>query len=316
MMNSIFFKKTKPTILIVDDEASNLMILSDLLQADYDLKVAKSAKKAFEILKYQNYNMDLILLDVLMPEMDGYEMCKILKNDSNTNNIPIIFVTAKVNQEDEEFGLNIGAIDYITKPYNQTIIKLRVRNQIDAKLKSDMLEELSMYDGLTNIPNRRFFDERFGQLYKECARDAISLCVMMLDIDFFKPYNDNYGHGKGDDALKKVANALFGSLRRPTDFVARYGGEEFVVLLKDISKEDTEFVAQSIIEAVRGLHVEHNYSSVEKIITLSIGVAFKDKTEDVLKDDLLKMADDALYEAKERGKNRYILHTVREKNEI
>lgn len=306
-MNYIYFKKTKPTLLIVDDVVLNLVVLSDLLQDDYDIKVAKSAKKAFEILKNQDFHIDLILLDILMPEMDGYEMCKILKNDSNTNNIPIIFVTAKVSEEDEEYGLNIGAIDYITKPYNQTIIKLRVRNQIDAKIKSDMLEEFSMYDGLTNIPNRRFFDQRFEQLYKECARDQISLCVMMLDIDFFKPYNDNYGHGRGDDALKKVANALISTLKRPTDFVARYGGEEFVVLLKDIKKEDAEFVAASLLEAVRELKMEHKYSTAEKFVTLSIGLSFKKEEENILKNDLLKMADDALYKAKEYGRNQYVV---------
>ena len=309
-MHSIFFKKTKPTILIVDDEASNLMILSDLLHDEYDIKVAKSAKKAFEILKNQDFSMDLILLDVIMPEMDGYEMCKVLKNDSNTNNIPIIFVTAKVNQEDEEYGLNIGAIDYITKPYNQTIIKLRVKNQIEAKLKSDMLEELSMYDGLTNIPNRRFFDERFEQLDKECVRDKTSLCVMMLDIDYFKPYNDSYGHAKGDAALKKVASVLFKSLKRPSDFVARYGGEEFVILLKDVQKEDVAFVAKSLIEAVQALNIEHNNSTIEKYITISIGISFKESHENILKEEVLKMADDALYRAKESGRNRYILQTV------
>jgi len=303
-LHSIFFKKTKPTILIVDDEASNLMILSDLLHDEYDIKVAKSAKKAFEILKNQDFSMDLILLDVIMPEMDGYEMCKVLKNDSNTNNIPIIFVTAKVNQEDEEYGLNIGAIDYITKPYNQTIIKLRVKNQIEAKLKSDMLEELSMYDGLTNIPNRRFFDERFEQLDKECVRDKTSLCVMMLDIDYFKPYNDSYGHAKGDAALKKVASVLFKSLKRPSDFVARYGGEEFVILLKDVQKEDVAFVAKSLIEAVQALNIEHNNSTIEKYITISIGISFKESHENILKEEVLKMADDALYRAKESGRNR------------
>jgi diguanylate cyclase (GGDEF)-like protein len=310
-MNNIFLKKTKPTILLVDDVASNLMVLSSLLEDDYDVKVAKSAKKAFEILNNFDCNIDLILLDIIMPEMDGYEMCKILKNDSNMKNIPLIFVTAKVNEEDEEYGLNIGAIDYITKPYNQTIVKLRVRNQIEAKLKSDMLEELSMYDGLTNIPNRRFFDERFEQLYKECVRDKNSLSVMMLDIDYFKAYNDNYGHGKGDEALKKVASALLNTLKRPTDFLARYGGEEFVVLLKDISNEDILFMAKSLLEAVEELNIEHNYSSTQPYITLSIGVALKNKDVNIPKEDLLKAADDALYEAKAQGRNQYIISTVR-----
>lgn len=185
----------QPTILIVDDMITNILILSDLLKDEYDIKIAKSGLKAIEIANSQN--IDLILLDIEMPKMNGYEVCKNLKNSEKTKNIPIIFVTARNSETDEEEGLNLRAIDYITKPFNKTIVKLRVRNHIKLKEKTDLLEQLSMYDGLTNIKNRRFFDEIFEKSYYESRRKKTNLALMMIDIDFFKPYNDNYGHGKG-----------------------------------------------------------------------------------------------------------------------
>lgn len=228
-------KKEKPTVLIVDDMTTNLLILSDLLKDEYSIKVAKNGQKALDIV-HSSDEVDIILLDIMMPDIDGYEVCRELKSNPKTKNIPIIFVTAKDNDADEEYGLNLGAIDYITKPFNKAIVKLRIKNHLELKLKSDLLEELSMYDGLTHIPNRRFFDQVFQSTYKEVKRENKSLAVMMIDIDFFKLYNDNYGHGKGDETLKKVAQALQMTLKRPTDLVARYGGEEFVVLLKGTSK--------------------------------------------------------------------------------
>ena len=185
----------QPTILIVDDMITNILILSDLLKDEYDIKIAKSGLKAIEIANSQN--IDLILLDIEMPKMNGYEVCKNLKNSEKTKNIPIIFVTARNSETDEEEGLNLRAIDYITKPFNKTIVKLRVKNHIKLKEKTDLLEQLSMYDGLTNIKNRRFFDEIFEKSYYESRRKKTNLALMMIDIDFFKPYNDNYGHGKG-----------------------------------------------------------------------------------------------------------------------
>jgi len=295
-------KDKKPTVLIVDDMTTNLLLLSDLLKEQYQIKVAKNGKKALEIV-YSSNEIDIILLDIMMPDIDGYEVCKELKNNNQTKNIPIIFVTAKDNDADEEYGLNLGAIDYITKPFNKAIVKLRIRNHLDMKLKSDMLEELSMYDGLTNIPNRRYFDERFESTYKEAKRESKTFSIIMIDIDFFKLYNDNYGHGKGDETLKKVAQILQKTLKRPTDLVARYGGEEFVVLLQESNQEDVEIVANNLLQAVRDLNIEHNYSSVEQIITVSIGVAYKNAKSDLGKVQLLVAADEALYNVKRNGRN-------------
>ena len=302
-MNDININK-KPTILLVDDMTTNLLLLNDLLKEDYEVKVSKDGKKAIEI-TLSNIQIDLILLDIMMPEMDGYEVCKILKNNVKTRNIPIIFVTAKDSEEDEEYGLNLGAIDYITKPFKKTIVKLRVKNHIELKLNSDKLEELSMHDGLTHIPNRRYFDEIFEQRYKEALRESENLTVLMIDIDFFKPYNDNYGHGKGDEALRKVAHALNDTLKRPDDFIARYGGEEFVVILTSLPQESIPIVASELLNAIRNLNIEHLYLETQKIITISLGIFHKSSGLEIEKDEMLASADKFLYKAKNSGRNKF-----------
>ena len=293
-----------PTVLIVDDMAANIAILSDLLQNSYKIKIAKSGQRALEIAKSKE-KPDLILLDIEMPQMSGYDVCNILKSSSETRNIPIIFVTAKNDTMDEEYGLNLGAIDYIKKPFHPAIIKIRVKNHMDLKLKSDKLEELSMIDSLTNIPNRRFFNENFEKKYREILRDKKSLALVMIDVDFFKLYNDNYGHWQGDECLRKVAQTLRKNLKRPTDTVSRYGGEEFVVLLKDIDSDGAKKVVQSLIDAVANLKIEHKYSTVAEFVTISAGLSIKESDEDISKEDFLKTADDELYRAKESGRNKF-----------
>ncbi|MDX9756648.1 MAG: diguanylate cyclase [Sulfurimonas sp.] len=293
-----------PTVLIVDDMAANIAILSDLLQNNYKIKIAKSGQRALEIARGTE-KPDLILLDIEMPQMSGYDVCKILKSSSETRNIPIIFVTAKNDTTDEEYGLNLGAIDYIKKPFHPAIIKIRVKNHMDLKLKSDKLEELSMIDSLTNIPNRRFFNENFEKKYREILRDKKSLALIMIDVDFFKLYNDNYGHWQGDECLRKVAQTLRKNLKRPTDTVSRYGGEEFVVLLKDIDRDGAKKVVQSLIDAVANLKIEHKYSTVAEFVTISAGLSIKESDEDISKEDFLKIADDELYRAKESGRNKF-----------
>lgn len=296
----------KPTILVVDDMTTTLLLLHDLLKDTYEVKIAKNGTKALEILESPN-EIDLVLLDIEMPDINGYDVCKRIKNNETIKNIPIIFVTGKTSQEDEEYGLNLGAIDYITKPFNKAIVKLRLKNYLDLKMKNDMLEKLSMYDGLTNIRNRRFFDETFEKTFNEIKRDKESLAVLMIDIDFFKPYNDNYGHGQGDEALRKVAKALERTIKRPSDFVARYGGEEFVILLKDINKEGVEAVANNLLNAVRELKITHEFSKIENYITVSIGVSFYNSISDITKIELLIKADETLYNVKNSGRNNFAI---------
>ena len=299
----------KPTILVVDDMTTTLLLLHDLLKDTYEVKIAKSGTKALEILESPN-DIDLILLDIEMPDINGYDVCKRIKNNETIKNIPIIFITGRTSQEDEEHGLNLGAIDYITKPFNKAIVKLRIKNYLDLKIKNDMLEKLSMYDGLTNIRNRRFFDETFEKTFSEIKRDKKSLAVLMIDIDFFKPYNDNYGHGQGDETLRKVAKALEKTIKRASDFVARYGGEEFVILLKDINKDGVEAVANNLLNAVRELKITHEFSKIENYVTISIGASFYNSNSDITKLELLLKADETLYEVKNGGRNNFAILEV------
>ena len=299
----------KPTILVVDDMTTTLLLLHDLLKDTYEVKIAKSGTKALEILESPN-DIDLILLDIEMPDINGYDVCKRIKNNETIKNIPIIFITGRTSQEDEEYGLNLGAIDYITKPFNKAIVKLRIKNYLDLKIKNDMLEKLSMYDGLTNIRNRRFFDETFEKTFSEIKRDKKSLAVLMIDIDFFKPYNDNYGHGQGDETLRKVAKALEKTIKRASDFVARYGGEEFVILLKDINKDGVEAVANNLLNAVRELKITHEFSKIENYVTVSIGASYYNSSSDITKLELLLKADETLYSVKNSGRNNFAILEV------
>ena len=299
----------KPTILVVDDMTTTLLLLHDLLKDTYEVKIAKSGTKALEILESPN-DIDLILLDIEMPDINGYDVCKRIKNNETIKNIPIIFITGRTSQEDEEYGLNLGAIDYITKPFNKAIVKLRIKNYLDLKIKNDMLEKLSMYDGLTNIRNRRYFDETFEKTFNEIKRDKKSLAVLMIDIDFFKPYNDNYGHGQGDETLRKVAKALEKTIKRASDFVARYGGEEFVILLKDINKDGVEAVANNLLNAVRELKITHEFSKIENYVTVSIGASFYNSSSDITKLELLLKADETLYNVKNSGRNNFAILEV------
>lgn len=298
----------KPTILIVDDETTNIVMLSDLLKDEYQIKVAKLGQKAIDIVNSED--IDLILLDIEMPKMSGYEVCKKLKDDQNTKNVPIIFITAKADEADEEKGLNLGAIDYITKPFSKAIVKLRINNHIQLKYKTDLLEQYSLHDGLTNIKNRRFFDDAFDVMYREVRRDKTNLTLMMIDIDFFKQYNDHYGHGKGDEALIKVANAIHKSLLRPTDFVARYGGEEFVILLKAINIEGVNTVCNNILKAIRDLNIVHEKSETSATLSISIGATWYDAKLDISKEKILKQADEALYEVKNSGRNNFLVKSL------
>ena len=299
----------KPTILVVDDMTTTLLLLHDLLKDTYEVKIAKSGTKALEILNAPN-DIDLILLDIEMPDINGYDVCKRIKNNETIKNIPIIFITGRTSQEDEEYGLNLGAIDYITKPFNNAIVKLRIKNYLNLKIKNDMLEKLSMYDGLTNIRNRRFFDETFEKTFSEIKRDKKSLAVLMIDIDFFKPYNDNYGHGQGDETLRKVAKALEKTIKRASDFVARYGGEEFVILLKDINKDGVEAVANNLLNAIRELKITHEFSKIENYVTVSIGVSYYNSSSDITKLELLLKADETLYNVKNSGRNNFAILEV------
>jgi len=295
-----------PTVLIVDDEPTNVQALAKLLKSDYRIQVANNGEKALAIAQGSE-QPDLILLDIQMDGLDGYEVCRQLKEDPATSTIPVIFVTGQDTVSDEEKGFKLGAVDYISKPFYPTIVRARVGTHMSLKIKTDLLEQISMLDGLTGIPNRRYFDEQFQKEGARALREQLPFSLIMMDIDHFKGYNDNYGHGAGDDCLQKVARTLTSTLSRPMDMIARYGGEEFVALLPGTDSAGAAKVAEDLRNAVESLAVTHEYSSVANVVTLSLGVATMNSDADQkMLSELLKRADVALYQAKEGGRNRFV----------
>lgn len=296
-------EEKKPLILIVDDIPTNIKVLAEALRADYSVRVAGSGQTAFEIIAKFGAP-DLILLDVMMPDMDGYEVCRRLKQAPETKNVPVIFVTAKGDVSDEEYGLRLGAVDYIVKPFHLAIVSARVQNHINLKIKTDLLESQAMLDGLTNIANRRRLDEVLESEWKRAQRAGTPLSLVMIDIDFFKAYNDHYGHGVGDVCLKKIAASLAASIDRSSDLVARYGGEEFVSILPDTNLEGALIIAERFRSQIERLQIPHEYSAVSRYVTVSIGVVCIKPNIGMTQADLLGLADEMLYQAKKDGRNR------------
>ncbi len=291
----------KQKILIVDDTPANIRVLGQALAVDYRLSIATNGADALKIVRSDP--PDIILLDVMMPGMDGYEVCKRLKEDDLTRNIPVIFVTGKTHEENEFRGLDLGAVDYITKPFSLPIVKARVKNHLELKRRGDLLEDLAFLDGLTSIHNRRRFDEVLDQEWKRALRDDLWLTVMIIDIDFFKLFNDHYGHAAGDECLRQVAQALKSSFSRAGDFVARYGGEEFVVVLPGTGPGGAMASAQKLRDQVACIDLKHSGSPISDHVTVSIGTASVRPSEDFSATELFKTADEMLYRAKREGRD-------------
>ncbi len=289
-------------ILIVDDQPENIRLLMDAVDEQYQVIVAKDGPTAIQ--RTIQFLPDLILLDIMMPEMDGYAVCSALKANETTKEIPIIFVTAMNDARDEEKGLKLGAIDYIRKPFSLAVVKARIYNHLKLKRKTDMLEKMLCMDGLTEIHNRKGFDETLNRHWRASIRSRSPLSLIMIDIDFFKKYNDRYGHAQGDKCLVQVAQTINDSVKRPQDYVARYGGEEFAVLLPDTEQQGALFIAEKICTAVEALGIAHESSQVGDHVTVSLGAAAMIPNKGDVELSLINLADTALYKAKENGRNR------------
>ncbi|KUG21722.1 diguanylate cyclase/phosphodiesterase domain 1 (ggdef) [hydrocarbon metagenome] len=291
------------TILCIDDDSDILNLLEKILSG-IGYNVIKAADGKQGISEALTRKPDLILLDIVMPGMDGYEICKKIKDKEETKNIPIIFITAKKEDEDEAKGLKIGAVDYIRKPLYPPIIKSRIRTQLDLKLKTDMLERLVSIDGLTNIYNRRKFDETLKLEWKRALRNNRHLSLIMSDIDHFKGYNDHYGHTAGDDCLRRVSQGLKNLLQRPADLLARYGGEEFAVILPETDYNGAIYISKFLLKGIEDLNISYPHSPVVGHVTISIGIAtsIPGKNCDTPL-HLIEAADSMLYVAKQNGRN-------------
>ena len=301
MNNSPVFSG-EATILVVDDTPANLSLMSSLLKDTYKVKVANSGERALEIAQ-SDTPPDLILLDIMMPGMDGYEVCRRLKAREATKDIPIIFITAMADVENESMGFALGAVDYISKPFNKAVVKARIRVHMQLKRQSRLLENLVFLDALTEIPNRRALDQTFAQEWARSLRSGSPLSYILIDIDLFKQFNDHYGHGSGDECLARVAKALHGCVQRPGDCLGRYGGEEFAAILANTDMDQALQVAQNFHACVATLQIPHAHSSVAELVTISIGVATTHPVADQDLQMLSETADRMLYSAKNTGKN-------------
>ena len=291
-------KQNKPVLLIVDDVPLNTHILSLILKKDYQIKVANSGYDAL-IQAKQIPLPDLILLDVKMPDMNGYQVMEQLKENVQTDDIPVIFITGSDTIKDEERGLSMGAVDYITKPIRSVIVKARVKIHIVLKYQRDKLLHYALHDQLTGLYNRYHFESEGNIKFSRAKRQNNKLSVVMIDIDDFKFVNDNHGHFYGDRVLESVAK-LLSENNRIEDFTARYGGEEFIIVLEDCSADDAKIKAEVLRKSIENLNPE-------KIkISASFGVSELKDTHEFF-EDLLKEADEALYEAKESGKNKVVI---------
>ncbi|GFM89635.1 diguanylate cyclase response regulator [Pseudomonas cichorii] len=294
----------RPKILIVDDQASNILILREIFRESCDIIMATDGQQALTLSATQL--PDLVLLDVVMEGTDGHEVCRQLKESPLTQHIPIIFVTAKRDELDEVQGFELGAVDFITKPINPTIVRARVITHLTLKLQSDLLRRSAFTDGLTGVSNRRKFDDMFEQCWRQSERNSTPLSLIMIDVDYFKLYNDRYGHQAGDHCLKSIAHSLSELIRRPFDLLARYGGEEFVCILPHTDISGAARVAESMKDAVDALGMEHLSSDIGQKVTISLGVASTIATPATTPDAFLRETDSQLYMAKKSGRHQVV----------
>jgi len=297
-------------ILVVDDVKTNINILVDLLAEDYDILVALDGKTALETVDEER--VDLILLDIMMPLMNGYEVCKILKQNAKTKDIPIIFITAMSDEESIEKAYLVGGSDYITKPFKPRELLARVKKELqvqtliqELEMSQEKLKLLASTDSLTNLYNRRYFSKVSEHILDLAKREDEPVSLIMMDIDNFKAINDTYGHQVGDEVLITLSNRLRESQRK-SDIVCRYGGEEFVVLLPNTMLDGAKVVAEKIREDIETIKL-HTLDNKSISFTVSLGVSMVKIKEERNLEVVLKKADDALYEAKRSGKNKVIV---------
>ena len=303
MPSEYFSTKRQAKILTVDDHPVNLAFIKGLLEDDYIVYTATSGLEAIDCC--HKYLPDIVLLDLFMEGMDGLETCRRLKASELLADIPVIFITGSIDSSNEDDCWDVGGVDFLTKPVNARTLLNRLNAHLTLKFQSDLLRQMAFLDGVTGVFNRHYFDDYLMRTVKDAQRTKDPLAVLMLDIDFFKLYNDFYGHLEGDECLKTIANYIKQSLLRPLDIVARYGGEEFVVVLPKTNVDGAQKVVERIVQGIEGLAIPHQDSSFG-VVTISTGVSVL-SAETVSGEELLGLADKALYKAKSSGRNRFFI---------
>ncbi|CAN1212094.1 Response regulator receiver modulated diguanylate cyclase [Tumidithrix helvetica PCC 7403] len=322
-------------LLIVDDNEMNRELLERHLkhQGYSKIRMAVNGQQAIDVLNAEK--VDLVLLDIMMPIISGYQVLEYLKADPHLRFIPVIVISSLDETDRMAACIELGAEDYLPKPYNRTILKARVNACLEKKLLRDQetlnrqkleaaykeleeaykeleeiknkLELMTRQDGLTGIANRSYFDQILIREWKASMRNQESLSLIMFDIDFFKQFNDTYGHLVGDECLRKVARVAERVICRPRDVAARYGGEEFAMILPDTNADGAMLIAQKLCDSVEALEIPHALSKVSKYVTISIGVTTNIADPTYLADRLIGNADRALYQAKREGRNRVVV---------
>jgi diguanylate cyclase (GGDEF)-like protein len=326
-MNAVSFSDGTPIILVVDDDQFTRQLLRRVMEKEgYQVIEAANGEQGLEA--YKRLKPHLVLLDALMPVMDGFTCCTQLQMLGNDDSLeqetfvdesfqdaartPVLMITGLEDQESVDRAFAVGATDYLTKPIHLAVLRQRVRriiqqSQLYQKLEiaNRELQRLASLDGLTGVANRRRFDEYLDVEWRRLAREKLPLSLILCDIDFFKKYNDTYGHQAGDACLRRVADALRFCARRSVDLVARYGGEEFAVILPNTTDVGASLVAEEIRTVVNALEIAHAQSAVSEHVTLSLGVACMQPTVNAPPSILIAVADAALYKAKAAGRNMY-----------
>ena len=305
------------TVLVVDDESNNRLLLKTyLINAGYQVRLAKDGQEAFQILR--NDLPDIIILDIMLPNMSGYEVCQRIKSNKTTAIIPIILVTALRGTEERLQGIEVGADDFINKPFNRMELIIRVKSLLRIKKLNDALElkikelekaqakmrQLAITDGLTGLYNYRYFRRQLQHEVSRAHRLNMPLSLLIMDIDFFKVYNDRFGHVNGDKILMQFSKLLYNSVRE-IDCLARYGGEEFVLILPSTDKKSAVIVAEKLRTKIENEYFPLAQKLPAGRVTMSVGVAsIPEDTDDL--EDLIKLTDKALYQAKNSGRNRTV----------
>ncbi|WP_112310847.1 GGDEF domain-containing protein [Pseudogemmobacter bohemicus] len=304
-MNVAAFPVTPPvaTVLVVDDDRLNRVALAELLQPDCRVLMARDGASGLEILSREA--VSLVLLDVSMPGMDGYDVLRAIRAAEDTSNLPVIFITGMSDAADEERGLLLGAADFVHKPIRPAIVRARVMAHLRLARQRNELEALASLDGLTGIANRRSFDEAMERAIRQTMRTGDVLGIALFDVDHFKQYNDHYGHGAGDEALRDVAARLHGFARRGGDLAARYGGEEFVLLLPGCA--NLEEVMDTFRQNISDARIPHERSATSNWLTVSGGGVVLPAMSPAQSREALALADQLLYRAKAAGRNRVLV---------
>jgi diguanylate cyclase (GGDEF)-like protein len=309
-------------VLIVDDSPTIRAALRSLVEKmGHAVIEAEDGSKALKI--YGRDRPDLVLIDVIMPVMDGYDAARQMRGNRPDEWVPIIFLSSKEADQDLDRAIEAGGDDYLVKPVSFVVLnaKIRALQRIEStrtKLLETSrelaaanreLENLSRQDGLTGIANRRYFDSYLSAEVKRASRGGEPLSLILADVDQFKAFNDFYGHQAGDDCLRQVASALKSVGRRPADLAARYGGEEFAMVLPGTAMEGAVDVAKSLVQAIEAMSIPHVRSGVSQNVSLSQGIASLVPVQETKPESVIELADQALYQAKQQGRNRYVIST-------